>query len=102
MFGAVLGDIIGSRFEFDRGGKTKDFELFTRDDCFTDDTVMTAAVAEALMQSGKDAKEETVKEKLIDAMRKWGRKYPDAGYGSRFIHWLFAVKPQPYNSWGNG
>jgi len=102
MFGAALGDIIGSRFEFDRGGKTKDFELFTSKDSFTDDTVMTAAVAEALMQEGEGSSENKTKESLIKSMQKWGRKYPGAGYGSRFIHWLFAAKPQPYNSWGNG
>ena len=102
MYGAVLGDIIGSRFEFDRGGKTKDFELFTREDCFTDDTVMTVAVGEALMKTGKMASEKEIKESLVGSMQEWGRRYPNAGYGSRFIHWLFAEKPQPYNSWGNG
>ena len=102
MFGAVLGDIIGSRFEFDRGGKTKDFELFTREDSITDDTVMTAAIVASLLTAGKDADEKTVKETVIKSMQKYGRKYPNAGYGARFIHWIFKDNPQPYNSWGNG
>ena len=62
MYGAILGDIIGSRFEFDRGGKTKDFELFTDESIYTDDSVMTVAVAEALLDSGLDADENTVKQ----------------------------------------
>ena len=102
MFGAVLGDIVGSRFEFDRGGKTKDFEFIT-DECeFTDDTVMTVAVAEALMDAGVDADEKTIKEYLVKSMQKWGRRYPDAGYGGKFIHWIHADDPKPYNSFGNG
>lgn len=61
MYGAVLGDVIGSRFEFDRGGKTKEFNLFTEQDSFTDDTVMTIAVGEGLMNAGPDASVETIK-----------------------------------------
>ena len=102
MFGALLGDIIGSRFEFDRGGKTKDFVLFTKDDDYTDDTVMTVAVADALLKAGKDANEETIKNMLIQRMQYFGRKYPYAGYGSRFIHWLGMHDPKPYGSYGNG
>ena len=102
MYGAVLGDIIGSRFEFDRGGKTKDFKLFTAEDGFTDDSVMTVAVAEALLNAGKNADEKTVKDNLIKSMQHWGRKYPNAGYGARFIWWVFADEPKPYDSFGNG
>lgn len=102
MYGAVLGDIIGSRFEFDRGGKTKDFELFTKEDCFTDDSVMTAGVAEGLMKAGKDASEKEIKESLIKSMQRFGRRYPYAGYGARFILWVHSDNPEPYNSWGNG
>lgn len=103
MYGAIIGDIAGSRFEFDRGGKTKDFELFTYDDGFTDDTVMTIAVAEALMKAGKEAGEKKLEKELIKSMRKWGHKYPDAGYGGRFYRWLFVTKhPEPYGSFGNG
>ena len=61
MYGAIFGDIIGSRFEFDRGGKTKDFELFTDKCDWTDDTVMTVAIMEALMNAGKDADVDTIK-----------------------------------------
>ena len=65
MYGAMLGDIIGSRFEFDRGRKTKEFAFFTRESQYTDDSVMTVAVAEALMNVGPDAKEDKAKAKLI-------------------------------------
>ncbi|MBR3248181.1 MAG: ADP-ribosylglycohydrolase family protein [Clostridiales bacterium] len=102
MIGAMIGDIVGSRFEFDRGDKSRDFELFTKRCYFTDDTVMTAAVAEALMDSGKDADEMTVKSNLIRSMKKWGQKYPDAGYGGRFISWVLSEDPKPYGSYGNG
>lgn len=102
MIGAMIGDIAGSRFEFDRGDKSRDFELFTKRCYFTDDTVMTAAVAEALMDSGKDADEKTVKSNLIRSMKKWGQKYPDAGYGGRFISWVLSEDPKPYGSYGNG
>lgn len=102
MFGAIIGDIVGSRFEFDRGGKTKEFELFT-DKCeFTDDTVMTVAVAEALLDAGKDADEATLKEHLIKSLKKWGQRYPHAGYGARFINWVLSDDPKPYGSYGNG
>lgn len=102
MYGAVLGDVIGSRFEFDRGGKTKDFILFTSEDSFTDDSVMTVAVADGLIKAGKEADEETIKSCLIEAMQCWGQKYPYAGYGSSFINWVHAKDPRPYGSYGNG
>lgn len=102
MYGAIIGDIIGSRFEFDRGNKTKKFKLFTNESDFTDDTVMTVAVAEALMDSGPDADEKTVKKAVIRSMKKWGQKYPYAGYGARFISWVLTDDPKPYGSYGNG
>ncbi len=102
MYGAILGDIIGSRFEFDRGDRRKDFELFTRESTPTDDTVMTVAVADALLSVGKDATTEEIRKACVASMQKWGRKYPNAGYGGRFIGWLFQDDPKPYNSWGNG
>lgn len=102
MFGAILGDIAGSRFEFDRGGLSKDFELVTKECDFTDDTVMTIAVAEALIDAGRDAADEVITDNLIRSMRKWGRRYPYAGYGSSFINWLFCDNSRPYNSYGNG
>ena len=101
MYGALLGDMIGSPYEFDRGKKTKDFPLFIRESEFTDDSVMTIAVAEALMATlGKD--DVSVRYAVIRSMQKWGRRYPYAGYGARFIHWLREKDPEPYNSWGNG
>ena len=66
MYGAILGDIIGSPFEFDRGNKTKDFELFTRGCRFTDDSVMTLAVAKAFLNSNKDYS--NLEHKVIDSM----------------------------------
>ena len=102
MYGAVLGDIIGSRFEFDRGDKSKDFRLFTAEDGFTDDSVMTVAIAEALLGVDKDEDEKIIKDRLVESMQRWGRKYPNAGYGSRFIYWIHSDKPVPYGSYGNG
>ena len=102
MLGAIIGDIVGSRFEFDRGDKSREFELFTKECEFTDDTVMTIAVAEALMDAGRDAGEQTVKERLVSSMKKWGRKYPGAGYGARFSGWVLSPDPKPYGSYGNG
>ena len=102
MLGAIIGDIVGSRFEFDRGDKSRDFELLTRRCKVTDDSVMTAAVAEALLGVGRDAGEEEVKAALITSMKKWGQKYPHAGYGARFIHWVLSDDPKPYGSYGNG
>ena len=97
-----MGDIVGSRFEFDRGEKSKDFEMFGPGADFTDDTVMTLAVAEALMEAGTDAEGDRIKTCLIHAMRKWGRRYPHAGYGGRFYDWLRSKDPHPYGSYGNG
>ena len=102
MIGALLGDMIGSVYEFDRGGKTKDFPLFQPDSQFTDDSVMTIAVAEALLNVSAETEEETVKKEVVRQMRSWGRRYPDAGYGARFSWWLMTPDPKPYGSWGNG
>ena len=102
MFGAILGDIIGSPYEFDRGRKTKDFPLFSDASEFTDDTVMTIAVADAFLDAEKDATEEEIRKLLVSSMRKWGRKYPFAGYGVRFSIWLAEKRPKPYGSYGNG
>jgi ADP-ribosylglycohydrolase len=105
MYGAILGDIIGSPYEFDRGKKTKDFPFFDRGCSFTDDSVMTIAVAEALMtasDSGVIGDEGKTKDLIIDMMHKWGHRYPNAGYGGRFYDWLAHSDREPYNSWGNG
>ena len=100
MYGAILGDIIGSPYEFDMGSKTKDFPLFSRESGFTGDTVMTLAVAEAFLGAPQD--EDAIRRRLIHAMRDWGHRYPGAGYGIRFCRWLASSDPQPYNSFGNG
>lgn len=101
-YGAILGDIIGSPFEFDRGDKTKDFKLFSRRSHFTDDSVMTLAVCEALLKVGQDATVKEIEDAVISSMQSWGRKYPHEGYGGYFRCWLTARHPEPYNSFGNG
>ena len=102
MYGAILGDIIGSPYEFDRGRKTKDFPLFCRDSEFTDDTVMTVAVAEAFLDMDFAEDDDVTRDRLVCYMQRWGKRYPHAGYGLRFIQWLHQSWPKPYNSWGNG
>ena len=101
MYGAILGDIIGSPYEFDRGEKTKDFPLFSDQSVFTDDSVMTVAVAEALMDSAGKTDGE-IRAALVDSMRRWGRRDLSAGYGGIFFRWLLSEDPQPYGSYGNG
>ena len=88
MYGAILGDIIGSPYEFDRGSKTKDFPLFSRESEFTDDSVMTIAVAEAFLdlQPGED--DAVTRSRLVRYLQCWGTLYPDAGYGTGFYVWL--------------
>lgn len=105
MYGAILGDMIGSPYEFDMGSKTKDFPFFDRGATFTDDSVMTIAVADALMSAidmGVIGDESATKDLIIDMMHKWGHRYPDAGYGARFYGWIHRSEREPYNSWGNG
>lgn len=101
MIGAFLGDMIGAPYEFDRGDRTKDFPLFSRSSKYTDDTLMTAAVAEALMDT-RGGSDDEIRAALVHAMQKWGQKYPFAGYGGMFINWLFEKDPKPYGSYGNG
>jgi ADP-ribosylglycohydrolase len=101
MLGAILGDIVGSPYEFDQNNiKTTDFPLFGRHSHFTDDTVMTLAVAEGLMNGYDDQKR--TEEELVTAMQKYGKLYPHAGYGARFSGWLSDETPRPYMSYGNG
>ncbi len=101
MYGAILGDIIGEPFEFDRGKKTKDFPLFSKGPKFTDDSVMIIAVAEALLDSAGKT-DDVIRKALVDSMQRWGDLYPYAGYGGMFRQWLHADDPQPYGSYGNG
>jgi len=91
MLGAIAGDIIGSSYEW-RRTKSYSFDLFTPSSRFTDDTVLTTAVADCILH-GKD---------YAEAFREYGRRYPDAGYGSMFRQWLNSDNPVPYNSYGNG
>lgn len=102
MYGAILGDIIGSPYEFDMGNKSKDFEMFNDEVTFTDDSVMTIAVADAIMNAGLDADEKCIKDELVKCMKTWGRKYCYAGYGEKFVWWLMLDDPNPYGSFGNG
>ena len=101
MYGALLGDMIGVPYEFDRGNKSKEFPLFCANSRFTDDSVMTIAVAEALLDS-RFLDDDSIRAALIKSMRKWGKKYPDAGYGRKFLCWLREKDPKPYGSCGNG
>lgn len=93
LIGAIGGDIIGSVYEFNNV-KTKDFPLFTPESTFTDDTIMTIATADAILNRC------SYKSKYLE----WGRKYPNpkGGYGASFQRWLESSDPLPYNSWGNG
>lgn len=103
MIGAILGDVVGSIYEFDNI-KTKEFELFDKECFLTDDSVMTVAIAEALLQAEEinEEKLEDFKENLITVMHEIGVKYPDCGYGGHFLVWILRNKREPYNSFGNG
>ncbi len=101
MLGAICGDIVGSVYEW-HTIKTKEFE-FLKDKCFfTDDTVMTVAIAKACVEYLKDKDKEIFKNNCIEYMKLFGRRYPRAGYGGRFFVWLGSENSQPYNSFGNG
>lgn len=103
MYGAIMGDIVGSPYEFDRGNKTKEFEFFNDKCTFTDDSVMTVAVAEALMKAKESgATDEETKRLCIESMKKWGKENPNRGYGARFYYWVLGDDTEPYNSYGNG
>ncbi len=91
MIGAIAGDIIGSVYEHNPI-KTKNFPLFQPWCVFTDDTVLTVAIAQAVL----------TKRSYLEVVREMGRRYPDAGYGGSFTGWLGSNNPRPYNSWGNG
>lgn len=99
MLGAIIGDIVGSRFEW-HNNKTKDFDFLTHKCYFTDDSVMSLAIAKAILNSGADYS--VLGDNAVSCMQELGRKYPHAGYGGHFAHWLRDSNPQPYNSWGNG
>ena len=102
MYGAILGDIIGSPFEFDQGNKSKEFPLFSKNSTFTDDSVMTIAVGYAFLDAQPNADIEWIRRRLISSMKQYGRMFPYAGYGGMFRRWLKCDDPQPYGSFGNG
>lgn len=99
MLGAIIGDIVGSKYEFDNI-KTKDFFFVSKGCTFTDDTVMTVAVARALIRMDKERC--FFKAALVEEMKSLGNKYNNAGYGGRFYLWLFGDDTEPYYSFGNG
>lgn len=106
MIGAIIGDTVGSRFEFNNI-HTKDFEFLSPKCFLTDDSIMTIAVAEAIIEwidtNGREEKDYSKLSKYAEAsMRKWGLKYPDVGYGTHFKRWLNDPSMGPYNSCGNG
>ncbi len=113
MLGAIVGDIVGSCFEFNNH-RPKDFALFTAESSVTDDSIMTLAVAKAIMETEKKMGPAAdgagndrdfyrlLKAMTIKHMQEIGRRYPDCGYGGMFFRWLFSDDPQPYNSFGNG
>ena len=100
MYGALIGDFVGSVYE-GNNVKTKDFELLSRESNFTDDSIMTLAVAKGIMDSIGES-DEIIKASVVDSMRLYGTKYPFAGYGGRFYNWLFSDDHEPYYSYGNG
>jgi len=99
MIGAIIGDIVGSRFEWNNH-RSKDFELFTRECFATDDSIMTLAVGKALVESKNDWSD--LGEQAVRCMQEVGRPYPRCGYGGRFWDWMYSDHPKPYNSFGNG
>ena len=99
MIGAIIGDIAGSAYEFNNV-LSKNFPFFSRGCGFTDDSVMTCAVAQAILDCEGDYS--ALSDKAVEEMQAIGRCYPTCGYGAKFIHWMFSESPEPYNSCGNG
>lgn len=99
MLGAIIGDIVGSRFEWNNH-RSKDFEFLTYK-CFpTDDSIMSLAIAQAILVSKKNYSD--LSKNAVECMQSVGRNYPDCGYGGSFYNWIFSDDPKPYNSYGNG
>ncbi|MDD2235129.1 MAG: ADP-ribosylglycohydrolase family protein [Desulfitobacteriaceae bacterium] len=113
MLGAIIGDIVGSRFEFNNH-RSKGFDLFTAGCFATDDSIMTLAVAKAIMETEKRIEPSVsghgfggdyrhlLSELTAKYMQEIGRQYPTCGYGGMFGRWIFSDHPEPYNSFGNG
>ena len=103
MIGAIIGDTVGSRFEFHNAG-TKDFEFLNKECSPTDDSIMTIALAEAILQWDDEGRPSygRLSDLAVISMRMWGRDYPYAGYGGHFARWLESDSMGPYGSCGNG
>lgn len=99
MLGAIIGDLVSSRFEWNNI-KTKEFDFLTYKCFITDDSIMTLALAKAILESALDYS--NLSQKAVACMQAIGRNYPDCGYGGTFRQWVFSDNPQPYNSFGNG
>lgn len=99
MLGAIIGDMVGSVYEF-HNHRSKDFQLFSSESFPTDDSIMTIAVAKAILENG--GKPDGLSQQTIKWMRRIGQQYPCCGYGGRFIEWMFSDHPMPYGSYGNG
>lgn len=99
MIGAIIGDIVGSRFEW-HNHRSKNFEFLHPRGHFTDDSVMTLAICDALMNSLPDYSD--LKEQAVRSMQQLGREYPHCGFGGMFKNWVHSDSPAPYNSFGNG
>lgn len=103
MIGAIIGDVIGSFYEGKiKKAKSKNFELFTPYSICTDDTIMTVAVGQALVNTYQEKEILIIQKELIKEMQKFGQIYPYSRYGKQFSHWLREENPKPYNSFGNG
>ncbi len=99
MIGAIIGDIAGSRFEW-HNHRSKQFDLLASDCFFTDDSIMSLAVCDALLHCRPDYS--NLSQQAVISMQTIGRPYPDCGYGGRFWNWMYSDHPRPYNSFGNG
>ena len=99
MLGAIIGDIVGSRFEWDNI-KTKEFDFLTYRCSVTDDSIMSLAIAKAILDCNGDYN--NLSELTVSYMQRIGRPYPNCGYGGMFREWMYSDNPQPYNSFGNG
>ena len=99
MLGAIIGDIVGSRFEWDNI-KTKEFDFLTYKCSVTDDSIMSLAVAKAIVQCEGDYS--ALSKNAVKYMQEIGRPYPFCGYGGMFRQWMYSDDPKPYGSYGNG
>lgn len=99
MIGAIIGDIVGSRFEFNNY-RAKDFDLFT-EKCFpTDDSIMTVAIGKAILEC--EGEYSNLGGRAVSCMQELGRPYPYCGFGGSFDNWIYSTNPKQYNSFGNG